>query len=146
MVWRSLVWLSSAWQGAVWSGGWFDKIFWFFVVLVVGECALFSQFSEPWSRLWPVLISANAIGIMVGNIVRLGLSDSSRRVMRDVCVINGAEDLKTDSARAASLAALSSWDSAKAGRFFIERNEALFEAMGSPVTGFIVHCKRRKRL
>lgn len=26
------------------------------------------------------------------------------------------------------------------GRFFVERNEALFEAMGSPETGFIVHC------
>lgn len=52
----------------------------FFIVLVVGECVLLSQFSEPWSRLWPVLIPANAVGIMVGNIVRLGLSDSSRGV------------------------------------------------------------------
>jgi hypothetical protein len=77
---------------------------------------------------------------MVGNIVRLALSDSSRGVLRDVWVINGAEDLQTDSAKATSLAALSSWDSAEAGRFFVERNEALFEAMGSPVTGFIVHC------
>lgn len=112
----------------------------FFIVLVVGECVLLSQFSEPWSRLWPVLIPANAIGIMVGNIIRLGLSDSNRRVLRDVWVINGAEDPRTDSAKATSLAALSSWDSVKAGRFFVERNEALFEAMGSPVTGFIVHC------
>lgn len=83
---------------------------------------------------------ANAIGIMVGNIVRLGLSDNSRRVLRNVWVINGAEELQTERAEATSLAALSSWDSAKAGRFFVERNEALFEAMGSPVTGFIVHC------
>jgi hypothetical protein len=77
---------------------------------------------------------------MVGNIVRLALSDSSRGVLRDVWVINGAEDLQTDSAKATSLAALSSWDSAEAGRFFVERNAALFEAMGSPETGFIVHC------
>jgi hypothetical protein len=111
-----------------------------FIVLVVGECALLSQFSEPWSNLWPVLIPANAIGVMVGNVVRQGLLESRPRVLRDLWVINGVEDPRTESAKAVSLAALSSWDSAKSGRFFVERNEGLFEAMGNPATGFIVHC------
>ena len=111
-----------------------------FIVLVVAECALLSQFPEPWSRLWPVLIPANAIGVMVGNIVRQGLLESRPKVLRDVWVINGAEEQRTESAKTVSLAALSSWDSAKSGRFFVERNDGLFEAMGNSVTGFIVHC------
>jgi hypothetical protein len=122
-------WSSSALRGAVWSGLVCENLVAVsLIVLVAGECVFLSQFAEPWSRLWPLLIPANAIGNMVGNIVRLALSDSSRGVLRDVWVINGAEDLQTDSAKATSLAALSSWDSAEAGRFFVERNEALFEA------------------
>lgn len=111
-----------------------------FIVLVVGECALLSQFPEPWSSLWPVLIPANAIGVMVGNIVRQGLLESRPKVSSDVWVINGAEERRTESAKTVSLAALSSWDSAKSGRFFVKRVDGLFEAMGNPVTGFIVHC------
>jgi hypothetical protein len=111
-----------------------------FVILVVGECALLSQSPAPWSRLWPVLIPANAIGVMMGNLMRLGLLESNRRVLRDVWVINGVEYPQTESARATSLAILSVWDSAKSGRFFIERNEGLFEAVGNPATGFLVHC------
>lgn len=111
-----------------------------FIVLIVGECALLAQFPEPWSKLWPVLIPANAIGVMVGNIVRQGLLESGPKVWRDVWVINGAEQQRTESATAVSLAALSSWDSAKSGRFLVQRNEGLFEAMGNPMTGFIVHC------
>lgn len=111
-----------------------------FIVLVVGECFLLSQAPEPWSRLWPILIPANAIGVMVGNIVRSALTEGSRKVLRDVWVVNGVEEPQTRSAKATSLAALSSWDSAQSGRFFVERNAGLFEAMGSPATGFIVHC------
>ncbi|WP_345147582.1 hypothetical protein [Arthrobacter ginkgonis] len=111
-----------------------------FIVLVVGECALLSQLSGPWSKLWPVLIPANAIGVMVGNVVRQGLLESRPRISRDVWVINGAEEPRTESARAVSLAELSSWDSAKSGRFRVERNGGLFEAIGNPVMGFIVHC------
>lgn len=111
-----------------------------FIALVVAECALLSQLPEPWSRLWPVLIPANAIGVMAGSIIRDGLRELRPRVLRDVWVVNGVEVPATDSARATALAALSSWDSATSGRFFVERNDGLFEAMGSPGTGFIVHC------
>lgn len=55
------------------------------IVLVVAECALLSQFPEPWSRLWPVLIPANAIGVMVGNVVRLGLLERAGRRYRVMC-------------------------------------------------------------
>lgn len=111
-----------------------------FIVMVVGECALLSQLSEPWSSLWPVLIPANAIGVMVGNVVRQGLLENRQRVLRDVWIINGAEEQRTDTAKTKSLATLSAWDSAKSGRFVVERNDGLFQAMGNPVTGFIVHC------
>ena len=114
-----------------------------FIVLLVGECVLLSQLSGPWSKLWPVLIPANAIGVMVGNVVRLGLLESRPRISRDVWVINGAEEPRTESARAVSLDALSSWDSATSGSFRVERNEGWFEAMGNPATGFIVHCAAR---
>lgn len=111
-----------------------------FVILLVGEGALLSQLSNPWSSLWPVLIPANAIGLMVGNLVRQGALESKPNISRDVWVINGVEEPNTESARAVSLAALSSWDSAKSGGFRVERNDGLFEAMGNPATGFIVHC------
>lgn len=48
-----------------------------FIVLVVAE-SLLCQLSAPWSVLWPVLIPANAIGVMVGNVVRLGLREVRR--------------------------------------------------------------------
>lgn len=110
------------------------------VLVVVGEAFILSQFAEPWSKLWPVLVPASAIGVMVGNVIRLGLLDGKRKATRDVWVVNGVEVPPTETAKATSLAALSSWDSAAAGRFFVERNDGLFEAMGSPATGFIVHC------
>lgn len=111
-----------------------------FISLLVAECALLSQFSEPWSSLWPTLIPANAIGLMLGNVVRQGLLESRPRIRRDVWVVNGTELPRTGEATAASLGALSSWDSTKAGRFFVERDEGLFEAVGNRATGFIVHC------
>lgn len=62
-----------------------------FVVLVVAECALLSQLPEPWSRLWPVLIPANAIGIMAGNVFREGLREirTNRTTDRDIPVSEG---------------------------------------------------------
>ena len=65
---------------------------------------------------------------------------AGQKALRDVWVFNGAEEQRTESAKAVSLAALSSWDSAMSGRYIVERHEGLFEAMGNPVTGFIVHC------
>lgn len=112
-----------------------------FALVVLGECVLLSQFPEPWSLLWLVLIPANAIGVMVGNVAREGLRESSRpEVTRDVWVVNGVEVPPTDRAKKEALVALASWDSATSGRFFVARNDGVFEAMGSPVTGFIVHC------
>jgi hypothetical protein len=110
------------------------------VLVVVAEGFLLSQSPVPWSKLWPVLVPASAIGVMVGNVIRLGIRDSKRKVVPDVWVVNGVVVPPTERARATSIAALSSWDSATSGRFFVERNGGLFEAVGSPVTGFIVHC------
>jgi hypothetical protein len=110
------------------------------VLVVVAEGFLFSQSPGAWSKLWPVLVPANALGVMVGNVIRLGMSDSKRKVVPDVWVVNGVEVPPTERAKATSVAELSSWDSATTGRFFVERNGGLFEAMGSPATGFIVHC------
>lgn len=110
------------------------------VLTVVAVGFLLSQFPAPWSKLWPVVVPASAIGVMVGNIIRLGLLHSKQRTPRDVWVVNGVEVPPTETAKATSLAALSSWDSAEAGRFFVGRSDRLFEAMGSPATGFIVHC------
>jgi hypothetical protein len=110
------------------------------VLVVAAEVFLLSQSTDPWSVLWPVLIPASATGVMVGNIMRLCVVESRRQVTRDVWVVNGVEMPLTDGAKSASLASLASWNSAEAGRFFVERNEGLFEAMGSPATGFIVHC------
>lgn len=110
------------------------------VLVVAVEGFLLSQSPDPWPKLWPVLVPASAVGLMVGNVIRLGVRDGRRKVTRDVWVVNGVEMPLTDKAESTSLASLSSWDSSVAGRFFVVRNEGLFEAMGSPVTGFIVHC------
>lgn len=110
------------------------------VLVVAAEGLLLSQSTDPWSVLWPVLIPSSATGVMVGNVIRLYVLDSKRQVTRDVWVVNGVEVPSTDGAKSASLASLSSWDSAGAGPFSVQRNEGSFEAMGSPVTGFIVHC------
>lgn len=109
------------------------------LVVAVGG-VLLSHSTAPWSSLWPVLVPATAIGVMVGNVIRLAALDSKRKVIRDVWVVNGVEVPLTDRAKSASTASLSSWDSAGAGRFYVQRNMGLFEAMGSPATGFIVHC------
>lgn len=55
-----------------------------FVLVVVVECVMFSQLGKPWSTLWPVLIPGNAIGVMVGAIVRETLRESRPRIVRDV--------------------------------------------------------------
>jgi hypothetical protein len=110
------------------------------VLVVAVEGGLLSQSTAPWSSLWPVLVPATGIGVMVGNVIRLGALDSKRKVIRDVWVVNGVEVPLTDRAKSVSAASLSSWDSAGSGRFYVQRNAGLFEAMGSPATGFIVHC------
>jgi hypothetical protein len=38
----------------------------------------FSQLAKPWSNLWPVLIPGNAIGVMIGFILRETLRESRR--------------------------------------------------------------------
>lgn len=88
-------------------------------VLVVLEFLLIGQIPEPWSSSSTVLIPANAGGAIVGDVVRRGIAASRRKVSRDVWIINGVENPRTDSAKASSLAALSSWDSAKSGGFFV---------------------------
>lgn len=55
-----------------------------FLLVVVVECVMFSQLGKPWSTLWPVLIPGNAIGVMVGSIVRETLRESRPRIVRDV--------------------------------------------------------------
>jgi hypothetical protein len=116
-----------------------------FAVLVVAEVFLAVRFPSPWSALATVLVPANAAGVMVGNFVRLAILERRRKAVRDVWVINGEEEPRTDTARTAALAGLASWDSAKDGAFVVERNDGWFEAMGSPLTGFIVHCSANFR-
>jgi CHASE2 domain-containing sensor protein len=55
-----------------------------FVLVVVAECVILSQSAGPWSTLWPVLIPGNAIGVMVGAIVRETLRESRPRIAREV--------------------------------------------------------------
>jgi hypothetical protein len=110
-----------------------------FTVLAVVESVLLSQFPRPWSGLWLVLVLANALGLMVGDIARQGIR-AAKPKRPDVWMINGVEEPRTDRAKTKSLAALTSWNSAESGKFFVERNDAVFEAMGDPATGFIVHC------
>lgn len=110
-----------------------------FIVLAVVESVFLSQFPRPWSGLWLVLVLANALGLMVGDIVREGIR-AAKPKRPDVWMINGSEEPQTDTAKTKSLAALASWNSAESGMFFVERNDASFEAMGDPTTGFIVHC------
>ena len=113
-----------------------------FVLVVAAEVFLTAQLPSPWSVLAPVLLPANAVGVMVGSYVRLWILERRHkaRAQRDVWVVNGTEEPRTDTARTTSLAALAAWDSARDGAFIVERNDGWFEAMGSPVTGFIVHC------
>jgi hypothetical protein len=127
-------------------GGGLDRIFirekfvtYVFLALVIVEGVLLSQFPLPWSGLWMLLIPANAIGVMAGDAVRIAIAES-KPAPKDVWIINGAEEKLKDRAQSMALEALASWDSAKSGRFYVERNEGLFEAVGNPATGFIVHC------
>ena len=110
-----------------------------FIVLVVVESVFLSQLPRPWSGLWLVLVLANALGVMVGDIARQGIR-AAKPKLPDVWMINGVEEPRTDRAKAKSLASLASWNGAESGKFFVERNDALFEAIGDPATGFIVHC------
>ena len=110
-----------------------------FIALVVVESAFLSQLPRPWSGLWLVLIPATALGLMAGEAVRQAIR-AAKPKRRNAWMINGAEEPRTDRAKTKSLAALTSWNSAESGKFFVERNDALFEAMGNPATGFIVHC------
>lgn len=109
-------------------------------IVVIAECAVLAQLlPSPWSGLWAVLIPANAIGVMVGSVIRQGIL-ISKPTPADVWLVNGSENSRTESARADGLNALASWDSAGTGRFYVQRNDALFEAVGNAATGFIVHC------
>jgi hypothetical protein len=54
------------------------------VLVVAAEGLLLSQPSDPWSRLWPVLVPANAIGVMVGNVLRLGVRDRKRKAAHNL--------------------------------------------------------------
>jgi hypothetical protein len=55
-----------------------------FALILVAECVILSQSDKPWSSLWPVLIPGNAIGVMVGAIVRETLRESRPRMAQDV--------------------------------------------------------------
>jgi hypothetical protein len=110
-----------------------------FLAIVVTEGIILFQLPLPWSGLWMLLIPANAIGVMAGDAIRIGVAESKPKP-KDVWIINGTEEKLKDRAQSMALDALASWDSAKSGRFYVERNEGLFEAVGNPTTGFIVHC------
>jgi hypothetical protein len=118
-----------------------------FVLVVAAEVFVTAQLPSPWSALAPVLLPANAAGVMVGSYVHLWTLERRHkaRAQRDVWVINGAEEPRTDTARTTSLAALASWDSARDGAFVVERSDGWFEAMGGSPTGFIVHCSSNFR-
>ncbi|TLM83228.1 hypothetical protein [Pseudarthrobacter sp. NamE5] len=62
-----------------------------FVLVVVAECVIFSQLAKPWSTLFTVLIPGNAIGVMVGAIVREALHESRPRMARNVRVDGTSE-------------------------------------------------------
>lgn len=113
------------------------------VALVVAEYMVLFQIQGPWLygslTLWPSTLS----GLIVGDFIRNGIELSKKKVVRDVWVVNGVEKPQTKDAIQSSVNALSSWDSSKSGRFFVERNESLFEAVGSSNSGFIVHCTTR---
>ena len=115
------------------------KVTHLFVALVIAEAILLNQAPVPWSGLCPVLIPGNAMGLIVGvGIRRVRLA--SKPQPRDVWVVNGEGTPRTDTAKAKSLAALTSWEAGDRGRFFVQRNNGVFEAVGTPATGFIVHC------
>jgi hypothetical protein len=116
-----------------------SRVTYLFLAMVVVEGVFLSQLPLPWSGLWMVLIPANAIGVMAGGAIRNGIADAKPRP-KDVWIVNGTEEKLKDRAQSMALESLASWDSAKSGRFFVERNDGLFEAVGNPATGFIVHC------
>lgn len=114
------------------------------VLLVIAETILLKQGPQPWPGLWPLLVPGNAIGVLVGAAIRTGVRQS-RPKPRDVWVVNGIEDPRSDSAKAKALDALSSWDAGDSGAFRVQRNDAEFTAVGSSKTGFIVHSSTNSR-
>ncbi|MDM7991628.1 hypothetical protein [Arthrobacter sp. zg-Y877] len=114
------------------------------VLLVVAEVVLLQKCPSPWSGLWPVLVPGSAIGVLVGAAIRTGVRQS-RPKPRDVWVVNGIEDPRSDSAKAKALDALPSWDAGDSGAFRVQRNDAEFTAVGSSQTGFIVHSTTNSR-
>ncbi|MBP3044734.1 hypothetical protein KKR91_01910 [Arthrobacter jiangjiafuii] len=110
-----------------------------FVILVAAEVVLLSQAPQPWSGMWLLLVPSNGMGLMVGTAAhRLILA--SKPKPRDVWNLNGVEIPSTAIAKEKSVSALYSWDEGDSGRFYVQRNGGVFEAVGNPVTGFIVHC------
>lgn len=116
-----------------------SKVTYVFAVLVIIEAILLNQAPLPWSGLWLLLIPGNAIGLMAGAGVQRVVVTSKPQPL-DVWVVNGEETPRTDTAKAKSLAALTSWDAGDTGRFYVQRNHGVFEAVGNPAAGFIVHC------
>ena len=114
-------------------------------VLVVAEYVLLGRAHEPWSSLSALIIPANGAGAVLGQVVSEARAARLQPVIVDAWVINGGEEKNTAQAKALAVADLARWDSEASGRFVVGRNEALFEALGSAATGFIVHCTANYR-
>lgn len=50
-----------------------NRVTYVFAAVVTVEVILLFQLSSPWSGLWPLMIPANACGVMAGEMIRLGI-------------------------------------------------------------------------
>ncbi|CEA07904.1 hypothetical protein BN1051_01230 [Arthrobacter saudimassiliensis] len=109
-------------------------------LLVIAEYILLLQMPEPWSALAAMVIPANAGGSLLGQVVQEGLRLRAHKVVTNTWLVNGHEETTTSVAKASALDGLDGWDSAASGRFTVQYNNALFEAVGNPGAGYIIHC------
>ena len=80
-----------------------------FALIIAAECVVLSQSALPWSTLWPVLIPGNAIGVMVGAIVRETLRESRPRFVREARKHLRSEDEGKPSEMPTAIRATATW-------------------------------------
>lgn len=50
-----------------------NRVTYVFAAVVIVEIIILLQLALPWSGLWPLMIPANACGVMTGEMIRLGV-------------------------------------------------------------------------
>lgn len=111
-----------------------------FVLVVATESILLAMGPPPWSGLWVVLIPTSAMGLMIGNAIRIGMATTRPKPRKNIWTVNGVEEQNAAVAESKVMDQLTAWNSEASGVFVVAYGNSQFEAAGNSKAGFIVHC------